>query len=123
MAKSYLYGLADRFENKLKKLAAMPDKASVHNAIANIFSSNSSNSVLKGCTGVAPEVSLSGGGFGDPMLVYFQVMCDPRAYEQIIQGPRKQQITDLLKPIVEQQLAALFHQYEFKVTVGVVPNK
>ncbi len=115
-----IFKLASKFELKLEKLAVnSPDQNSINQVIKNTFNSIKNNKILKEITGIAPQINVSN-PIGEPLLVYFQVITDPKYYNSLIQEPYKSQITSFLKETIEQSLRNSFHGYDFKVKVGIV---
>ena len=113
-----LQALADKIENKLKKVGAMPDEESVRQIIESVYQSLKSNPLLKNTQGIAPKIYLSG-SIGEKVLVYFQVLASTKSYEYLLVEPQKSELSNLLKPAVEQALQNHFRQYEFSVKIGI----
>lgn len=116
---SKLIKLANKFADKLLKVANFPDEASVLKVIESVYGSVKSNPALKGTRGIVPNISVSG-SIGEKVYVYFQVIADPKWYSHLIEEPQKSGIVSLLKVPVEQALQSAFKMYDFQVKVGIV---
>jgi hypothetical protein len=119
MSQEKVFKLSNKFEIKLKKIATnSPNERSVHQVISNYFDSVKSNPALKGCIGISAATNLTG-AIGEDLLVYFQVIADPRWYNTLIEEPYRSGIINFLKPGVEQILRNTFSGYDFNVKVGI----
>lgn len=109
-----LCSIIDRFE----KIANFPDVPTVSRIIANTVNELKSNPILAGVKSVAEQANVST-NIDNNAAVYFQLIVDPKVYQDAL--ARKSEIDNFLKPIVTQNLAAMFRQYKFNVTIGIVP--
>jgi len=123
MKTSKLFYLASKVDSFLKKEAdSFPSAETITPVIEAVVESNSNNSLLKSIVEVVKPITVTVQSFDARCLVYFQLSVKPTEYNRMMDGLERTQISDLLKPTIEQALQEKFRSFDFKVKIGIVPD-
>jgi len=118
-----IFKMATEFQKQLKVAASnYPDNESVYPIITEIVKSlKSSYPILKSIKSIASLIDCQN-NIENNCHVYFQIIVDPKNYEQLVEEPTKTEITNILKKPIEEALTSKFKHlgFTFDVKVGIV---
>lgn len=123
MKTSKLFYLASKVDSFLKKEAmGYPSAETITPIVEAVVENNSGNSLLKSVVEVVKPITVTVNVMDARCQVYFQLAVEPKDYNRMMDEPERSQVSDLLKPAIEQALQTRFKSYEFKVKIGIVPE-
>lgn len=112
--------LAEKFEQKLQKIASFPTKENVGAVVSNSFK-NLKSPLLGGLENIYTQDVIVN-TMDASMQVIVIMEFNPSQYNLIVEGPLRGQITDLVKGQLEQAIQSQFQMYKVVVKVGFVPE-
>lgn len=123
MKTSKLFYLASKVDSFLTKEAmGYPTVETITPIVEAVVENNSDNSLLKSVVEVVKPITVTIQAMDARCQVYFQLAVKPTDYNRMMDEPERSQISDLLKPAIEQALQTRFKSYDFKVKIGIVPD-